>query len=499
MYNKIQQHKELGFCKAQVARELGINVKTVRKYWGVSPEELVEMKNKKRKSKYSEYEGVLLEWLRKYPDLSSSQIQDWLEERYSDYKGKPRSIRNWVHELRRKHKIPKTRMPRQYQAVEDPPMGEQAQVDFGEKKVLNEQGETVKLYGFALVLSHSRYKYVEWTDKPMTTAKVIEMHHRAFEYMGGIPKELVYDQDRVLVVSENAGDILFTAEFEKYRQAMGFRVHLCRAYDPESKGRVEAVIKYAKNHFAHHRTYRGLGRFNEECWQWLERTANSTIHGTTQKVPAQVFSDEKDHLRPIPPLFGSNPKAILTRTVRKDNTVKYLSNRYTVPIGTFRSGKEVHLQFDEESLKIIDAETGELIRNNNHLRDLKPKIQEWKQQLLELMPKEEVSSQFLQEIHQRKPRYIRDQCQMITSVVKEYTEDIVLESLLYCLKHELWSASHLQEAAVHFHRKTKEVRLQVQAVSPVPQRAGGKPALYQLKTEIRSIQDYVQVSGGKGR
>lgn len=508
MYNKIQQNKDLGFSKAQVARMLGINVKTVRKYWGVSPEEVVEMKNKKRKSKYSEYEGVLLEWLRKYPDLSSSQIHDWLKERYTNYKGKPRSIRYWVHELREKYKIPKSSKPRQYQAVEDPPMGEQAQVDFGEKKVMNERGETVKLYGFALVLSHSRYKYVEWTDRPITTPKAIEMHHRAFEYLGGIPKELVYDQDRVLVVSENAGDILFTAEFEKYRQAMGFQVHLCRAYDPESKGRIEAVIKYAKNHFAHHRTYRDLGSFNDECWQWLERTANSSIHGTTQKVPAQVFSVEKDHLRPIPPLFGTNPKDIVTRTVRKDNTVKYLSNRYTVPIGTFRTGKEVNLRIAEECLKIIDVETGEiiaehaisskkgqLIRNNNHLRDHKPKIQEWKQQLLQQMPKEEVSSHFLQEIHQRKPRYIRDQCQIIASVVKEYTEDIVLKSLLYCYEHELWSASHLQDAAAHFHCKTKEVK--IQAVAPSPLRVGGKPTMYQLKTEIRSIEDYLHVSGGR--
>lgn len=87
----------------------------------------------------------------KYPDVSSSQIQDWLRERSPEYKGKARSIRNWVAKLRKQHDIHKSITPRQYQAVEDPPMGFQAQVDFGEKKVKNVNGETIKIYGFAIL------------------------------------------------------------------------------------------------------------------------------------------------------------------------------------------------------------------------------------------------------------------------------------------------------------------------------------------------------------
>jgi transposase len=509
MYIQIQQYKEIGLKRSQVARRLGINIKTVNRYWKVTPKEMVELQDMKRKSKYSEYEEVILEWLREYPDLSSSQIHDWLKERYSEYKGKPRTIRNLVRRLRKEHGIHKSFIPRQYQAMEDPPMGQQAQVDFGEKKVTNERGETMKLYGFAMVLSHSRYKYVEWTDRPITTAKAIEMHNHAFEYIGGIPKELVYDQDRVLVVSENAGDILYTAEFEKYRQTMGFHIHLCRASDPESKGRIEAVIKYAKNHFAHHRIYRGLTRFNQECRDWLERTANSSVHGTTEKVPAQVFSYEKDHLKPIPPLFGINPKDILTRVVRKDNTVKYLSNRYTVPLGTFQPGKEVSLQLKEENLQIIDSETGEiiaehpvspkrgqLIRNTNHLRDREQKIQEWKYNLLQRMPAGDIATTFLDEIHRGKPRYMRDHCQIISATMKEYEEDIVRKALTYCYEYELWSAIDLRDAAVHFHLQAQQTSASQIAVSISPP-VSGKQELYQIKTEIRSIQDYVKVSGGK--
>jgi len=55
---------------------------------------------------------------------------------------------------------------RQYQAVEDPPMGHQMQLDLGEVKVRAAGGGKKKLYAVGAVLSHSRYKYAEWSDRP---------------------------------------------------------------------------------------------------------------------------------------------------------------------------------------------------------------------------------------------------------------------------------------------------------------------------------------------
>jgi transposase len=45
-----------------------------------------------------------------------------------------------------------------------------------------------------------------------------------FRLPGGIPEELVFDQDKLLAVSENYGDIIYTYEFKKFKQAMGFEV-----------------------------------------------------------------------------------------------------------------------------------------------------------------------------------------------------------------------------------------------------------------------------------
>ncbi|MZP44684.1 DDE-type integrase/transposase/recombinase, partial [Heliobacterium gestii] len=210
-------------------------------------------------------------------------------------------LRRFLSKLRRKHGLPKpNHQERQYQAVVDPPMGQQVQVDFGFAWATTESSRKIRVYGFGAILSHSRYRYLEWRATPFTTASLCETFERCWAYFGGIPKEVVMDQDKLMVVSENNGDILLTETFEVYRQAVGFGVHLCRKSDPESKGRIEAFIKYGKYNFIPHRTFRDIDHVNEECLAWLERTANANIHGITKKVPAEVYAMEREHLRPVP-------------------------------------------------------------------------------------------------------------------------------------------------------------------------------------------------------
>lgn len=117
-------------------------------------------------------------------------------------------------------------------------------MDLGQEITKDAYGKKVKVYIFAMVMSASRQKYIHFQLTPFTSQTFVEAHDKAFNYFGGRTTEIVYDQDRVMVVSENSGDIIFTEKFESYRNYAGFSVHLCRGYDPESKGKIEAVIKY---------------------------------------------------------------------------------------------------------------------------------------------------------------------------------------------------------------------------------------------------------------
>lgn len=84
-------------------------------------------------------------------------------------------------------------------------MGKQIQVDWGQTKQKTVNKSEVKLYFIAFVLAHSRFKYMEWQDRPFTTKDTIRCHENAFQYFGGRTEELVYDQDNLIAVSENVG------------------------------------------------------------------------------------------------------------------------------------------------------------------------------------------------------------------------------------------------------------------------------------------------------
>lgn len=505
MYSRIHQLKESGFKKTQVAKKLGINVKTVSKYWTVLPEEYHQLLvNSRQRPKYlKQYEDVILGWLSEHPDMSSAQVHDWLKEHYRDtYNGKDRTVRVYVNKLREKHNIPKNAPTRQHQAVEDPPMGYQAQVDFGEKVVRRADGTTIKLYCMGMVLSHSRHKYAEWWDRPLTSAKLVEMLNHAFEYYGGMPRELVFDQDKTVAVSENFGDVIFTHEFERYRQQMKFKVHLCRGADPQSKGRVEAVVKYIKYNFAAHRTYKNLASFNEECLEWLARTGNATIHGITKRIPAEVFLLEKQYLQPISP-SKNIPVNILTRGVRKDNTILYHSNRYSVPLGTYRPGKKLFVTEEDNTIVFTDPASsqvvashkinpgkGQLIQNNNHLRDHSNRISGLQAQVLDLLGENKEAGILLDMIKRDKPRYIRDQFLLIKAVTGNYAPEPIQAAIKYCVDNELWSAVDFRAATEHFAKMKTDTPLATSIGPPTV------PAPYRIKPEARDIKDYVAVCGG---
>jgi len=229
--------KNAGFSKRQIAEKQGMNFRTVDKYLSMTSEEFEENVLKvERQRNLDLYEGVIADWLRTHPDMTAAQIHDWLKEHYQVEVG-DRTVRRYVNGIRKKYSIPKLKENlRQYEAITDPPMGKQMKIDIGEKWVDdNYNRRRVKLYCVAAVLSNSRYKYGVWYTKALTSTQFIQAIDTCFEYMTGMPKELVFDQDRLLAVDENYGDIIFTKEFESFRKSRGFEVYLCRGNDPERR------------------------------------------------------------------------------------------------------------------------------------------------------------------------------------------------------------------------------------------------------------------------
>lgn len=515
--NKLEKHvyihqlRKEGFGIAAIARKCGISRNTVYTYLEKDFNEVSEwvQELKTRSRKLDPYEGLILDWLREHPDLSASQISDWLEEKHGCKGAGDSTVRTYVRELRERYHIPKTLTFRSFEALEELPKGKQLQVDFGEQKVKTTKGKTIKLYVIAFVLAHSRYKYAEWQDRPFTTRDVLRTHENAFQYFGGMTSEIVYDQDKLMTVSENAGDIVFTEEFQRYRTNRGFQVHLCRKSDPQSKGKVENAVKFIKYNFGKNRTFHQIETWNEQCLSWLMRKGNYQVHDNIKKRPLEVFALEKPHLRKIssPLSFESQGDLSIPRTVHKDNVIKFKSNRYTVPLGTYTPFGEnlVSVKIQDNQLIIslpsggepiavhpLESGKGKLIKNTHHSRDRSQGIADYMEAVKETFADQEKITVYVEEIYQRYPRYVRDQLQLLQRVIHDY-EVVKDEALDICTKENLWSANDFHDVAKHLAKHHKECAPLAEEISV----SGRVPeALLKEKAELRELDGYIQILGG---
>lgn len=509
MYGKIQEYKRHGLNKSQTARKLNINRETVRTYWNMNPDEYAERKAKAshRSRKADSYKTYVVDCLKRFPDMSAAQIYDWIKERYQldELNFQERSFRDYVKLIREEYDIAKPTNDRQYEAVDELPPGKQAQVDMGEISVKTVTGRSKKIYCFGMVLSHSRYKFVLWQEKPFTTESFVAAHVKAFKFYGGRPEEIVYDQDKVLAVSENHGDIIYTEGFQNYVDEVKFDIYLCKGSDPESKGKVENVVKYAKNNFAKHRTFTDIESFNYDCIAWLARRANKEKHGTTKQIPAEMFNLEKNHLMPVNEYsFDTAINESISYQVRKDNVVLYKGNRYRVPKGTYAPGKKVHMLIDNDIVSITDCLTkevyathplchdkGKLIGQKREERDKSKSILELEQLIQNLFDDNELVMPFLEHIHQEKPRYYRDQLGVIRKLFEEWNCETVLKGLEYCTERELYSAGDLKSSVIYLDQiKSKKDKPLIKTELPSKYR-GDAP-------EIRDLSVYEQAMDGRG-
>ena len=237
MYHEIHKRHRDGFKPSQISRHLSLNRRTVKKYLAMSEEEYLEFihSQKDREKLLEPYEDFIKTRLENCEDASAAQVHDWLKENHNDFIDiNEKTVFNFVLYVRNKYGIPKPFNNREFEQVDELPFGKQAQADFGEYNMTTDEGKRKKIYFFSMVLSRSRQKFVWFSENPFTTLEAIAAHDKAFYYLEGIPGEMVYDQDTLLLINENKGDLILTEAFRKYADYRGFRLYFCRKSDPQS-------------------------------------------------------------------------------------------------------------------------------------------------------------------------------------------------------------------------------------------------------------------------
>lgn len=506
MYYQIHQLKNSKFKISQIARELGISRKTVYFYLSMDEPGFESWLSNGRSRKLSDYEGLIRERLSKYPDLSAYQIHDWLLEHYPGLKVSRRTVSDYVAALREQYDLPKpAKDGRIYEQVAECEYGAQAQVDFGEYRMKQADGQKIKVYFFTMVLSRSRAKYVHFSLHPFTAESSIEAHERSFAYYGGLPAEMVYDQDSVFLVDENGGELVMTRSFQSYVDLRGFAVHFCRKADPESKGKIESVVKYVKTGFLSHRLFTHVDLLNEEVLAWLGRTANGQLHGTTKKIPAEELAIERAYLHPFRAIASVEP-AFKPYAVRKDNTLSYKGNYYSLPRGTYRGkGSKVWVRVEAEELIIsqkdkseiarhrIRSHRGRQVRNNDHFRDKSPQLDTLRKSLCTYFTDAEQAEAFFQALYHKRARYFRDQLQMIQASLKKHEGQCADQALSFCMDKQLFAASDFGDLMDHLNHRKEEPTADLEQIC-LESNATNQLGISPQKSDIQTYEQLFQQS-----
>jgi len=232
--------------------------------------------------------------------------------------------------------------------------GQCAQVDWGSWGSIRVGNTRRRLSFFALVLCHSRQLYVTFT-LGQSQEQWLACHEQAFEYLGGVPAEIMVDNCKTAVLARPGGAApVFNPTYVDFAQHHGFAIKACAPRRPQQKGRVENGVGYIKKNFLAGLELGDFAALNPAARVWLETVANVRLHGETGRRPQEMFAGEKSHLRPLP---LAPYDAALVRPVRATNRCRVVvdTNRYSVPPAC--AGQLLTLKLYAGRLRLLSGDT----------------------------------------------------------------------------------------------------------------------------------------------
>lgn len=207
--------------------------------------------------------------------------------------------------------------------------GKQGQMDWGffENHTVYEDGNWKKLYCILLVLGYSRMGYIEFVTD-MSTNTLIRCHQNAFQYFGGYPEEILYDNMKQVVVKRllKQGGSTLNRQFEDFAGFYGFKPILYRPYRGQTRGKAERTVQFVRDNFMIGIKYNSLADLNGQAPAWCNKV-NGKVHATTNELPFERL--EKERLSPLKREYIIDK--INLRRIQKDCLISYAGNQYSVP------------------------------------------------------------------------------------------------------------------------------------------------------------------------
>lgn len=357
-----------GVAKQRIARTLGVDRKTVRRYvelateHGLAPGEgadaltddrlepvLVALKSGAGRPHGDGWEQCLVHRAfieQRVPGLKLSKVRRLLLRQGIDipYATLHRFAVSELGYGRRASTIP----------VADGEPGGEVQLDTGWVGSLESDlfGKRRRFRAWIFTAVRSRHRFV-WPVFRETTESAIEACEEAWEFFGGIFQVLIPDNTKAIVDQSDPLGARINATFLEYAQARGFHIDPARSRSPKDKGRVERAVQPVRDDCFAGEQLQTLEDTRRRGRHWCLEEYGARRHSTTRRMPLEHFeAEEKAQLLPAPtqpydiPLWRE-PKVGRDQHAQVDRALYSLPHRYV--------GKVLRARADRSTVRFYDG------------------------------------------------------------------------------------------------------------------------------------------------
>ena len=327
-----------GVSQREIARRLGINRRTVRKL--VEAEEPRRYERSPAGSMLDPLEPVLARLVADWPQIKAPRVTEILREDYG-YSGSVDLVRKRMTGLR-----PRAVRPAQRTGYRP---GQVMQVDWAEMPTRPKiAGRERRVYALICSLPFSGASTAHFSFD-MTVESFLEGHVRAFGWLGGVPRECVYDNLRSAVARRDGDQISWNARFVQLRGHYAFHATACTPATPREKGSVEGAVRHTKTGFWPARRFASLPELDQLYADWRDRIALPRRHASGRHVVAERLAHEREQLRALPPV-GFDAAGRRSSRVPLDGYLKHAGSFYRAPEALVH--QRVDLRFDRDEVWI---------------------------------------------------------------------------------------------------------------------------------------------------
>ncbi len=327
-----------GVSQREIAARLGINRRTVGRL--IDAEAPPRYERASVGSMLDPLEPVMRKLLKDFEDIKAPRVTELLRDDYG-YTGSVDLVRKRMATLR----------PLKVRAAQRTGYrpGQVAQFDWAEmptRPVI--AGRERRIYALICSLPYSGASSAHFSFD-MTIESFLEGHGAAFDWLGGVPRECVYDNLRAAVARREGDLITWNPRFLELRGHYAFHAHACTPQAPREKGSVEGAVRYTKTGFWPARHFSTLAELDRLYADWRDRVALPRRHATGRFIVADRLGHEREALRALPPVSFDAAGRRLSR-VPLDGYLKLSGSFYRAPEALVH--QRVELRFDRDQVWI---------------------------------------------------------------------------------------------------------------------------------------------------